>query len=242
MKRFQCCLLAVLFFSSYGVLDLYAQIGEAGSLRFQIVQPDGTALKPVDNEYRYKDKPVTVRTTELPTESPQVVFEISSPFFENGELSIGIETPGQKKLPSVTVQKNNAVFKMPRSQTIVDWKPTVDQKNYSVTFTSPKPRKELTISLAEYGADNKWKDVTSIVNRQLSGGALNFQGTNILFGGDPAPGVVKSLVLNYTLDDEEIITTFNENAWVQLQYNPKDYFYLLTPKGSTIIKFVVRTE
>jgi hypothetical protein len=239
MKRFLCCLFAVLFLTFFVVPDLSAQIGEFGSLRFQIVQPDGTALKPVDNEYRYKDKPVTVRVT---TESPQVVFEISSPFFENGELSIGIETPSQKKLPPVTVQETNAVFKLSRSQTIVDWKPTADQKNSSVTFTSPKPRKELIISLAEYGAADKWKDVTSIVNRQLSGGALNFQGTNILFGGDPAPGIVKSLVINYTLDDEEIIATFNENAWVRLQYNPKDYFYLLTPKGSTIFKFVVRTE
>jgi hypothetical protein len=239
MKRFLCCLWAMLFFTSFGVPDLSAQIGEAGGLRFQIVQPDGTALKPVDNEYRYKDKPVTVRVT---AESPQVVFEISSPFFENGELSIGIETPGQKKLPPVNVQETNAVFKLLRSQTIVDWKPTVDQKNSSVTFTTPKPRKELTISLAEYGAADKWKDVTSIVNRQLSGGALNFQGTNILFGGDPAPGIVKSLLINYTLDEEEMITTFNENAWVRLQYNPKDYFYLLTQKGSTIFKFVVRTK
>jgi hypothetical protein len=239
MKRFVCCLFAVLFFTFFGVLDLFAQIGESGGLRFQIVQPDGTALKPVDNEYSYKDKPVTVRVT---TESPQVVFEISSPFFENGELSVGIETPGQKKLPPVNIQETSAVFKLLRSQTIVDWKSTADQKNSSVTFTAPKPRKELTISLAEYGAADKWKEVTSIVNRRLSGGALNFQGTNILFGGDPAPGIVKSLLINYTLDDEEIIATFNENSWVRLQYNPKDYFYLLTPKGSTIFKFVVRTE
>jgi hypothetical protein len=229
----------VLFFLFFGVPDLFAQIGESGGLRFQIVQPDGTALKPVDNEYRYKDKPVMVRVT---TQSPQVLFEISSPFFENGELSVGIETPGQKKLPIVTVQETNAIFKQLRSQTIVDWKHSVDQKNSSVKFTAPKPRKELTITLAEYGAADRWKDVTSTVNRQLSGGALNFQGTNILFGGDPAPGIVKSLVINYTLDDDEIITTFNENAWVRLQYNPKDYFYLLTPKGSPIFKFVVRTE
>jgi hypothetical protein len=239
MKRFLCCLCAVLFFLFFGVTDLSAQIGESGGLRFQIVQPDGIALKPVDNEYRYKDKPVTVRVT---TQSPQTLFEISSPFFENGELSVGIETPGQKKLPTVTVQETNANFKLSRSQTIVDWKHSADQKNSSVKFTTPKTRKELTITLAEYGAADKWKDVTPIVNRQLSGGVLNFQGTNILFGGDPAPGIVKSLVINYTLDDNEIITTFNENAWVRIQYHPKDYFYLLTPKGSPIFKFVVRTE
>jgi hypothetical protein len=239
MKRFQCCLFAVLSLTFFAAPDLSAQIGESGGLRFRIIQPDGTALEPVNKEYRYKDKPVTVHVT---TESPQVVFEISSPFFENGELSVGIETPGQKKLPPVTVQETNAVFKLLRSQTIVDWKQYVNQKNSSVKFTSPKPRKELIITLAEYGAADKWKDVTSIVNRQLSGGVLNFQSTNILFGGDPAPGIVKSLVINYILDDDEIIATFSENAWVQLQYDPKDHFYLLTPKGSPKFKFVVRTE
>ncbi|MDR1269788.1 MAG: hypothetical protein LBK82_09705 [Planctomycetaceae bacterium] len=233
MKRFVYCLFAVLFFMSVVVANLSAQIGESGGLRFQIVQPDGTAIKPVDNEYRYKDKPVTVRVT---TESAQTVFEISSPFFETGELSVGIETPGQKKLPPVTVQETNAVFKLPRSQTTVDW------QNASATFTVPKTRKELAITLAEYGAVDKWKDVTFTVNRQLSGGALNFQGTNTLFGGDPAPGIVKNLVINYTLGDDEEIATFGENAWVRLQYNPKDYFYLLTPKSSPTFKFVVRTK
>jgi hypothetical protein len=231
MKRFLYCSFAVLFFMSVGVTNLSAQIGECGGLRFQIVQPDGTAIKPVDNDYRYKDKPVTVRVT---VESAQTVFEISSPFFETGELSVGIETPGQKKLPPVTVQETNAVFKLPRSQTTVDW------QNAAATFTIPKTRKELAITLAEYGAVDKWKDVTSAVNRQLSGGALNFQGTNTLFGGDPAPGIVKNLVINYTLGDDEEITTFGENAWVRLQYNPKDYFYRLTPKGSSTFKFVVR--
>ncbi|MDR2441070.1 MAG: hypothetical protein LBE12_17050 [Planctomycetaceae bacterium] len=235
MKRFLYCLFAVLLITFFAVTDLSAQIGEVvGGLRFQIVQPDGTALKPGDNkEYRYKNKPVVVHVT---TKLPEVVFEISSPFFETGELSVGIETPGQKKLLPITVQKTSAVFKLPRSQTTVDW------KNSTATFTTPKSRKELVVTLAEYGAANQWRDVTSIVNRQLSGGALNFQGTNHLFGGDPAPGVVKSLVLNYTLDDDEIITTFGENTWVRLQYNPKDYFYLLTPKGSPTFKFVVRTE
>ncbi|MDR2116204.1 MAG: hypothetical protein LBP87_07475 [Planctomycetaceae bacterium] len=234
MKHFLYCLFAVLFFVLVSAANIFAQIGEFGDLRFQIVQPDGTALKPVEQlEYRYKDKPVIVHVTK---ESAQTVFEISSPFFETGELKIGIETPGQKKLVPVTVQETNAVFKLPRSQTTVDW------KGSSATFTVPKPRKELAITLAEYGAVDKWKDVTFIVNRQLSGGALNFQGTNILFGGDPAPGVVKSLVINYTMDDNEEIVTFGENAWVRFQYDPKDYFYLLTPKGSTTFKFIVRIE
>ncbi|MDR1964947.1 MAG: hypothetical protein LBQ50_14345 [Planctomycetaceae bacterium] len=239
MKRFLCFssssvfLLPVLFFSFFAVTDLSAQIGEVGGLRFQIVQPDGTALKPVDNEYRYKDKPVAVRVT---TESSQTVFEISSPFVETGELSIGIETPGLKKLPSVDVRESNAVFKLSRSQSTVDW------KGNAATFAVPQPRKELAISLAEYGAADQWKDVTRVVNRQLSGGALNFQGTNALFGGDPAPGVVKSLVLNYTLDEDDLISTFGENAWVRLQYNPKDYFHLLTPKGAATFKFTVKTE
>ncbi|MDR3196753.1 MAG: hypothetical protein LBU34_02690 [Planctomycetaceae bacterium] len=242
MKHSLCCLLTVLFFMFIAVANLSAQIGEFGGLRFQIVQPDGTAIKPAEqSEYRYKDKPVTVHVT---TKSEHAVFEVSSPFFETGELSIGIETPGQKKLARVVTfktpdQKNlliGADFQLPRSRTSISW------KGYSATFTAPKPRKELAVTLAEYGAVDKWKDVTSVVNRQLSGGALNFQGTNVLFGGDPAPGIVKSLVINYTLDDNEEIATFGENAWVRLQYDPKDYFYLLTPKGSPTFKFAVGTE
>jgi hypothetical protein len=63
-----------------------------------------------------------------------------------------------------------------------------------------KPRGPLVVERALYGAGDAMADVTPIVAPLVSGDLLTVAVTNEVLGGDPAPNVVKKLIIGYTLD------------------------------------------
>jgi HEAT repeat protein len=68
--------------------------------------------------------------------------------------------------------------------------------------TSEAPPKVLTITKAEYGARNKWVDVTGKLADAVSNNGLSVEASNGL-AGDPINGVAKKLRITYTLDGQE---------------------------------------
>jgi hypothetical protein len=80
-------------------------------------------------------------------------------------------------------------------------------------------RIKLDIVKAEYGAGTTQKDVTETIKKQagdlplVSLGAGNY---NAAFGGDPAPGRVKRLRIQYRIDGKPGEATFAENAAIIL--------------------------
>jgi HEAT repeat protein len=81
-----------------------------------------------------------------------------------------------------------------------------------------KPVK-LQIVKAAYGADGVSKDVTSVL--QKSAGSLPWinlsgRGYNATFGGDPVPGKVKKLTIQYVMDGKQGTASFDENAPILL--------------------------
>ena len=72
---------------------------------------------------------------------------------------------------------------------------------------------------AQYGAGSSWKDVTALLRKQagdsrlilIEGGA-----SNAGLGGDPAPGQVKQLKIQYRLNGKAGEATFAENALILL--------------------------
>jgi len=80
-----------------------------------------------------------------------------------------------------------------------------------------------TIVRADYGSENSWRDVTSLVNGMVRGARLNFQVSNEVMGGDPARGAVKQLRLQVRNDRGEVQTlTFREYETVDLQLSNGD--------------------
>ncbi len=78
---------------------------------------------------------------------------------------------------------------------------------------------KLEIVKAQYGAGTKQKDVTEIVRRQAGNLALITLGSgtyNASFGGDPAPGTVKQLKIQYRINGKAGEATFAENATIIL--------------------------
>ena len=81
-----------------------------------------------------------------------------------------------------------------------------------------KPVK-ITIKKAQYGAGEQWKDVTQVVQKQVRDLpliVLPSSSYNAAFGGDPAPGVVKQLKIDYELDGKPGQATFRENDAILL--------------------------
>jgi hypothetical protein len=78
---------------------------------------------------------------------------------------------------------------------------------------------KIEIIKAEYGAAAKVKDVTTILRKHVHDFpviVLPSPSYNATFGGDPAPGVVKQLKVQYRMDGKPGEATFAENASIQL--------------------------
>jgi len=72
---------------------------------------------------------------------------------------------------------------------------------------------------AEYGARGKWKDVTKILQDRVGGLPiipLPSPSYNSALGGDPAPGIVKQLKIQYRIDGTAGEATFAEDAAIIL--------------------------
>src|SRR4030095_15550106 len=63
---------------------------------------------------------------------------------------------------------------------------------FAIPFSSSALAQQYQILRAEYGADNRWADVTQQLKRIASSNST-FRMGNSTFGVDPAPGVVKTL-------------------------------------------------
>jgi HEAT repeat protein len=79
-----------------------------------------------------------------------------------------------------------------------------------------RPAKVLAIVKAEYGAQDKWVDVTDKLTAAVTGNGISIQAGNNL-AGDPINGVVKELRVEYTLDGEQHRATVPENGTFEVE-------------------------
>jgi HEAT repeat protein len=78
---------------------------------------------------------------------------------------------------------------------------------------------KLEIIKAGYGAGAKTKDVTAILRKYARSYRIIFLPSasyNESFGGDPAPGIVKQLMIQYRIDGKEEKVSLNANATIVL--------------------------
>jgi HEAT repeat protein len=78
------------------------------------------------------------------------------------------------------------------------------------------PAKVLVIKKAEYGAQDKWVDVTDQLNAAMANNALAVTAGNQL-AGDPINGVVKQLRVTYSLGGDERTVEVPENETLELR-------------------------
>jgi hypothetical protein len=78
---------------------------------------------------------------------------------------------------------------------------------------------KVQIVKAEYGSGSTLKDVTEMLQKLVSDSpliALSSQNYNASFGGDPAPGTVKQLKVQYRINGKASEASFAENSLIIL--------------------------
>jgi len=73
----------------------------------------------------------------------------------------------------------------------------------------------LEVLSAEYGAQDKWVDVTEPLKQRIQGNKLTVSRFNDL-AGDPIDGVVKELKVKYRVGDQTRVTTVREGETLEL--------------------------
>lgn len=80
-------------------------------------------------------------------------------------------------------------------------------------------RMRLTITKAEYGEGQRWRDVTELLNQQVTNSGLQLLVNNTNMGGDPAPAVPKRLRVQYLWNGQAMTTEAAENRELVLPLN-----------------------
>ena len=78
---------------------------------------------------------------------------------------------------------------------------------------------KVEIIKAEYGAGANVKDVTTMLRKHVRDWpliVLPSSSYNGVFGGDPAPGIVKQLKVQYRMNGKAGEASFQENATIML--------------------------
>lgn len=88
------------------------------------------------------------------------------------------------------------------------------KKELAVAEISQRPKK-LRIVNATYGTDQKYVDVTEQLRRKVINDQLITRVTNEI-GGDPHPGIVKQLIIEYEFDSVASKLTFQEGDEISL--------------------------
>jgi membrane-bound inhibitor of C-type lysozyme len=120
----------------------------------------------------------------------------------------GDPAPGQVKTLTVQYALNGRP-----SQIVVNEGDTL-QLPYGTTAS----QNNLHINRATYGSGYRTSDVTSRLNSQIQNDQLYLQVNSSSMGGDPAPGQVKTLTVEYALNGRPSQIVVNEGDTLQLPY------------------------
>ena len=77
----------------------------------------------------------------------------------------------------------------------------------------------LRVLSAQYGHDNRWIDVTEVLNRSINRGVLDLTVSNDFFRADPAPAQVKTLRIEYVVNGRNFREEYPENTRVVVPAN-----------------------
>jgi hypothetical protein len=177
----------------------------------------------VTSRFELEGVPVTVKTAAHPT-TDAVAAQVESPLIRLGRLAVFVDCPGDNPLQfanfvgdwntngRLEVQPGARKGRVELVKRLED-----DQIHLGLSWkggaTLVPPTDEappLEIVKAEYGAQDKWADVTEIVAKRVRKGRAVVHVTNDLLG-EPIHGVVKTLKVTYAVAGKRREASAQEN-------------------------------
>ena len=198
----------------------------------------------VVSRFELEGVPVTVKTACHP-DRDAVAFHIESPLLKEGRIEVFTGMPGNNPVqfadyvgewdtPSELQVADQSARSTTLSRLMDDFKHHIrfDWSNAAMLIPPQKNAKGmLTILKAEYGADNRWADVTDKVSQLVKNGLLKIKVENTLTAEDPAPQTVKRLRVRYSTGGGEQMAESAENATLLLDAAPQRSRWTLKPSG-----------
>ena len=205
----------------------------------------------VTSRFTLEGQPVTVTTGCHPTQDA-VAARVASPLLDAGRLAVFVDFPGDD-----TNQFNNSVGNWDSTDTPEirmvareqgadfahrysgDTKDTYhvallwQGKAKLITPEQTKTSLPLVIEKAEYGANDKWLDVTTQVAQAVRGNRLTIRSSNDI-AGDLNYAVVKTLKVTYTLGGQRHSTQTREGDTLKIPDDLVRERYTLQPSRGEI--------
>lgn len=200
----------------------------------------------VTSHFEIDGDPVTVTTSCHPSQDV-VAAKVDSPLVQSGRLAVFLDVPGDNGY-----QFANYVGDWFEPATLIeqgtphkgraDFLRKLDSDSYHVSLSwqgdaeirRPEPPKGSPIEIvkAEYGAQDKWLDVTEIAKKAVHNGALRLR-ANSKLGPDPILGVVKRLKVTYISDGKTQTADVQENDEVRIHASAEEHGVVLQPTGAS---------
>ncbi|MGV3616396.1 MAG: hypothetical protein ACO1SV_13785 [Fimbriimonas sp.] len=204
----------------------------------------------VTSRFELEGQPVTVKTGCHPT-LDSVAVQVESPLIEAGRLAVFLACPGNNPLQMANFVgdwSQPGRFEIPSStKRRADLVRRIDNDAYHVSLTwqgdatlLPPQAAPPTLEIvkAEYGASDKWLDVTDLAQRKVSDGRLELPVGNSL-GPDPINGVPKTLRVIYKANGKTQRASAKENEDLLIDAAPERSRLTLRPApGAKVLSFV----
>lgn len=203
----------------------------------------------VTSRFEIEGVPVTVKTAAHP-KLDAISVHVESPLVKEGRLAVFLACPGNNPVSMANFVgdwSNPGKFEMagPAQRNRWDLVRRMDEVTYHVGLTwqgeaalrAPEPvAAPLKVLRARYGREGQWVDVTGAVAKAVQGDRLSLRVSNEL-GGDPAPGLAKSLEVTYSAGGNPETTEARENENIEISSAPGRNRLTLQPvagRGSTL--------
>ncbi|MGC4043483.1 MAG: hypothetical protein QM758_06730 [Armatimonas sp.] len=187
----------------------------------------------VTSKFVLDGTPVTVTTACHPS-LDAIAARIDSPLVAAGRLSVFLACPGNdpRQFANFIGDWSNPARFTPRSHaqpSRADFERRLDDTTYYVSLAWAESATlqqaaadaaplTLTVLKAEYGAGNRWVDVTETVAKTVNQSRLSLRVTGSVLGaGDPAPGVGKTLRVTYSAGGVTQTAEVPENDELQIE-------------------------
>lgn len=206
----------------------------------------------VTSRFEFEGVSVEVITACHPT-MDSIAAHIRSPLIKEGRLGVFLSCPGNDGLQFANFVgdwSHPGSFDVygPDATNRADFIRHLDNDPYSVSLTwqskatlrPPNNRMAMPLDIekAEYGARDKWLDVTDTARKAVKDGQLRLRADNSL-GPDPIHGVVKSLRVTYRIGGQEKTAIADENQEILIDAAMDRYRYILMPdSGADDLSFV----
>ncbi len=169
--------------------------------------PGGSNLRILRAEYGAGDRLVDV-TARLNSQ------------IRNGQLSLRVTNDTMGRDPVEEHRKALTVWYVYRGRTATV---TVPEKSVlTLPNGNPSYLGNLVIMRAQYGADYRFRDVTSLLSSRVQGDQLNMRINNDAMGGDPAPDRPKILTVSYQFNGQPGQVVISENGTLNLPGSGSD--------------------